>query len=112
MDVEKLYSTLKMHLDINKEIGSYPVLVTLSDPGVGARASVGVRYVGPGFDWEHRQFRIEPEDKIFRNIQRLDQPIGIVREEFGGLSFNACSRCHRRVSQSDKYCRHCGQRLK
>ncbi len=112
MNVQELYQTIRTYLDDDNEIGSYTVVITLSDRSVGARAGVGIRNAAPGFDWEHRQFRIEPEQKIFQNIHRMELPIGTVREEWGGQTFNACSRCHGKVALSDKFCRHCGQRLR
>ena len=41
--------------------GEEEVLITLATQSVGARASARVSSANNGFDWEHGQFRIEPE---------------------------------------------------
>jgi hypothetical protein len=48
-----------------------PVLINLSENSVGARASVGVQFVGIGFDWEHGQFRIQPNVELVKKGNSL-----------------------------------------
>lgn len=112
MTAKQLYEHLKFYLE-SKEINEdTPVLITLADASVGGRANVEINSVCLGFDWESGQLRIEPKEKIFRNIHRFEVPIGVIREEFGGVKFNACGKCHMRIAKDDRFCRHCGQRLK
>lgn len=42
------------------------VVITTSECNIGGRAKVDVKFVGRGFDWEHNQFRIEPECKLIK----------------------------------------------
>ena len=88
------------------------VLITLSDRSVGGRAAARIQGIYSGIDFEHGQLRIEPAEKIFRNINRFDHAVGTIKQEFGGVKFTACSNCWMKVSKDDLYCRHCGQRLR
>lgn len=112
MTARELYDNLTRLLKMRDIENDTPVLITLSDSSVGGRASCRVSGIYTGFDWEAGQLRIEPEEKIFKNILRMNEPIGIIREECGNVSFNACGRCHMRIAKDDRYCRHCGQRLR
>lgn len=112
MTARELYDNLTRLLKMRDIENDTPVLITLSDSSIAGRTSCRVSGIHAGFDWEAGQLRIEPEEKIFKNIYRMDEPTGIIREEFGGVSFNACGRCHMKIAKDDRYCRHCGQRLK
>lgn len=112
MTARELYDNLTRLLKMRDIENDTPVLITLSDSSVGGRAFCRVSCIHTGFDWEAGQLRIEPEEKIFKNIHRMDEPVGIIREECGDVSFNACGKCHMRIAKDDRYCRHCGQRLK
>lgn len=112
MTAQELFDRLKWYLEVREVDPDTPVLITLSDSSIGGRASVGIQGLYTGMDWEQGQLRIEPKEKIFRNIKRMDMPVGITREIFGGVSFNACGKCKMRIAKDDAFCRHCGQRLK
>ena len=110
MTIKQLYDALGRYLDGAIEEDA-PVLITLCDAGIGARASTGIRSVDAGFDWESGTIRIEPQDRIYKNIPRMNFPVGITHEDFGGVTYFACGKCHNRVSKTDKFCRHCGYNL-
>lgn len=112
MTAKELYDNLTRLLKIGDVKDDTPVLIALSDSSVGGRTSCRISGIHAGFDWEAGQLRIEPEEKIFKNIHRMNEPVGIIREECGDVSFNACGRCHMKIAKDDRYCRHCGQRLK
>lgn len=112
MTAKELYDNLTRLLKIGDVKDATPVLITLSDGGAGCRAFCKASGIHAGFDWERGQLRIEPEENLFRNIPRMNEAVGIIREEFNGVSFNACGRCHMKIAKNDRYCRHCGQRLK
>lgn len=112
MTAQELFDHLKWYLDEREVNPNTPVLITLSGSSIGSRASVGIQGLYTGIDWEQEQLRIEPQEKIFRNIKRMDTPVGITREISGGISFNACGKCRMKVAKDDTFCRHCGQRLK
>ena len=42
----------------------FQVLITLSESSVGCRAFSQIKYAGAGMDWEHKQFRIEPDKEL------------------------------------------------
>ena len=85
------------------------VLITTSESSIGGRACAGVKNIFMGFDWEHNQLRIEPEDKL------LKQPIRdtgqIIKRELSGISYWGCSHCGRKVSKEDYYCKQCGRKF-
>lgn len=112
MTAQELFDHLKWYLEEREIDPDTPVLITLSDSSIGGRASVGIQGLYAGMDWEQGQLRIKPKEMIFRNIKRMDTPVGITRETFGGVGFNACGRCSMKVAKDDTFCRHCGQRLK
>lgn len=112
MTAQELFDHLKWYLEAREVDPDTHVLITLSDSSIGGRASVGIQGLYTGMDWETGQLRIEPKEKIFRNIKRMDVPVGITRETSGGISFNACDKCRMKVAKDDMFCRHCGQRLK
>ena len=112
MTAKELFDHLKWYLEEREVDPDTPVLITLSDSSIGGRASVDIQGLYTGMDWEQGQLRIEPKEKIFRNIKRMDTSVDITREISGGVSFNACGRCRMRVAKDDMFCRHCGQKLK
>ena len=112
MTAQKLFNHLKWYLEEREVDPDTPVLITLSDSIIGGRTSVGIQGLYTGMDWEQGQLRIEPQEKIFRNIHRMDTPVGITRKTSGGVNFNACGKCRMKVAKDDIFCRHCGQRLK
>lgn len=98
---------LKTHRDLTTES---PVLITVKAPSMGPRASVGVFSAGAGMDWENGEFRIEPDEKLFKT-SRMDEKTGVLEYNDNGKRWYACMRCRLRVSRTDNYCKHCGQRL-
>lgn len=88
------------------------VLITLDQPSMGPRASVGVYHAGLGFDWEDGQFRLAPAERLV--LSRKDRDIALEpgKHLSGGIRVTCCCRCGQRVAKTDVYCRHCGQRLK
>jgi hypothetical protein len=81
---------------------------------VGARASTPITYAGYGIDWEHNQFRLEPKEKLVRQGHTYNDVKAPYETEIEGRKYLFCSRCGggERVSKTDNFCRHCGQRLK
>ena len=91
-----------------------PVLITLSEPSAGARASCKIRSISTGFDWEHGQIRIEPEQKLVRMGKTLNDvvPVYEYNSLTGGRKSYICNTCGCAVSKDDRFCKHCGQRLR
>lgn len=91
------------------------VVITLSDPSVGARSFVDVRMVVPGIDWEHHQIRIEPADKIIRYSKDRDTPmLAHIMKEYSKADNKTyischCPRCGHSLRKEAKYCDSCGQ---
>jgi len=88
------------------------VLITLSEGSIGARASSGVKRVGLGFDWEHNQFRIEPNKALVTKGNNLSDVKSISCRQYDGRNYYFCPRCEQKISKNDFYCRFCSQKLK
>lgn len=94
------------------------VLITLSQPSVGARASVGVQGVFSGFDWEDGQIRIEPVTPLIAKYNNRDigkparcteygEDDGYIRKRI----VRHCPICDEFLRKNDKYCSNCGQAI-
>lgn len=115
MNLDELKTTVDYTINdlSNKEDAkNIPVLITLSEGSIGARASSTINDVNMGFDWEHGQFRIEPSRKLVRKGNALTDVKEIIQREFEGRKYYVCPRCESKISKSDNYCRYCGQKLK
>lgn len=88
------------------------VLITLSESSIGARASEKVKYAGVGIDWEHGQFRIEPEKPLVHKGNSLQDVKNVVCRPYDGRNYYFCPRCENKISKNDKFCRECGQKLR
>ena len=88
------------------------VRITLSEPSMGARASTEVKGIGLGIDWEAGQLRIEPKGALVKKGNSLNDVKSAVRKEYEGRNYYLCPRCQQKISKTDLYCRHCGQKLK
>lgn len=107
-------SELKVHVDdmVRAGYGEKTVVITLSQPSVGARASVGIKGIFSGFDWEHNQIRIEPTELICKRGRAKDDPAKINIFAFSyPKKFYLCPMCEERVKKDNQYCPRCGQRL-
>lgn len=66
MNLEELKARIdflhKQSRNPKKEI----VYITTSEHSIGGRAKCGVKNLSLGFDWEHNQLRIEPENKLIK----------------------------------------------
>ena len=106
---------LKADIDsyVEEGFGDWTVLINLTEPSIGARASVGIRGIYPGIDWEHRQMRIDPEEPIVRrgNARSDAMPMRIWVYS-GPRKFCTCPICDNKVTKDTHYCSHCGQHVK
>ena len=95
--------------------GEEEVLITLSNPSVGARAASKVVSANSGFDWEHGQFRIEPVDRLRAEGSALKDPretrLAVYIYENRKSVVHHCPNCGNVVKKTHKYCPHCGQRI-
>ena len=113
MTLRELKRTVDFYVsDLYDEDDPY-VAITLTELSAGARASTGVQSAILGFDWEHNQFRIEPEAKLCRFGRRKDDPVAKLGKKFNGRAYYTCPRCGgaTRVKKDDRYCSFCGQHL-
>jgi hypothetical protein len=107
-------SALKTILECElKEHDDFDVLISLSEPSMGARAFTKIKYVGFGIDWESGQFRLEATDEICRRKFAQDSLMPKYLQRFDGRAYYFCSKCGggTKIAKDDKYCRCCGQRL-
>jgi hypothetical protein len=96
----------------HKKANEVPVLITLSESSMGARASSNVKYANMGFDWEHGQFRIEPDISLVRKGNSLTDIKNVICRQYEGKNYYFCPRCQQKITKTDKYCRYCSQKLK
>ena len=62
MTVEQLMEMTR----VNKRSWDYEVVIPNSIPSMGPRATVNVKYVNPGFDWDSGKFFIVPEHAMIK----------------------------------------------
>lgn len=103
-------NTIK-HLHYEKP-NEVPVLITLTESSMGARAATSVRYANMGFDWEKGQFRLEPNEKLVKRGNSLTDVKSVECREYEGKKYYFCPRCQQKISKNDRYCRYCSQKLK
>ena len=115
MTLKKLSELVEFYMDGHK---NDKVLITLSQPSVGARAFVDVQGVYAGFDWEDGQIRIETVEPIITKYNNRDIGKPARCEEYGEEQGYArkrivrhCPICENFLRKDDKYCSRCGQRV-
>lgn len=113
MNLQELKKTVddSIGICICSDPNKIPVLITLAEKSVGARASCGVGFAFMGIDWEHGQFRIEPDTMI---VRLLEEGIAeeVTCEIIDGKKYYFCPNCESRIAKNDFYCRYCGQKLR
>lgn len=113
-----ILSELKEQVDflVSNGHGNDSVLVTLSEPSVGARAFTRVTGLYSGFDWEHGQIRISTEKKITSYVKNRDKEmVPIARDYDMGTRIRhlvLCPKCDNHLREDDQYCSRCGQKIK
>lgn len=106
---------LKTHIDsfVEDGFGNSSVLISLSEPSIGARAAIGVKDVHVGIDWEHEQIRIETDEPICRRGKSKDDILDIDIHKYSSpKQFYTCPICEEKVKKDSNYCSNCGQHLK
>ena len=96
--------------------GEDSVVITLSQPSVGVRASVGISGLYTGFDWEAGQIHIEPDQKITSYNKDRDEIIPMRVKEYDcpgcrKTVIRSCPKCEEHLKKDAKYCSRCGQRV-
>ena len=111
-------SELKKQVDFLCDNGhsNDPVLVTLSESSIGARAATCIIGIHSGFDWEHGQIRISTEKKIISYEKDRDKFIEPRKEDYDiGTRIRhllLCPKCENQLRKDNNYCSRCGQRIK
>ena len=88
------------------------VCITLSESSIGSRAFSGITYANMGIDWESSQFRLEPEKRLVRKGNSMQDAKEKRYEIYDGRKYYFCPICEDKISKDDNFCRSCGQRLK
>ena len=114
MKLKELYEISKSLIEQGKEEDD--VLITLSEPSIGGRASTPINYVYAGFDWEHGQVRVEPKDSLINKLKDRDKQLDIKIMEYNNSGrkciIRKCPICENHLKKDDKYCSRCGQAIK
>ena len=112
MNLAELARIINLHMQFETNPEEITVVITTHEPHAtcGARPCTGVASVGMGFDFEHNQFRINPEEDLM--CIKHDGPQKVW--EWKDMFF--CPKCERKLSKrknSDiKFCSNCGQAVK
>lgn len=113
MKLTELISSINSALQFEKHPENIEVVISTKVPFItcGQSPCTGVKYVGMGFDWEHGQFRIEPEEKLMCVKHDVPQPVMEWRENYH------CPKCEhmlsgKRKNKDIRYCSKCGQAVK
>ena len=88
-----------------------PVVVVLSEPSVGKSSTAEVVCAGLGFDWDAGSFILRTkEDLVRENYGRGYAKIQ--KTVYDEKPCYSCSNCCTIVSESDKFCKHCGKEFR
>lgn len=113
MKLEELKKIIDSYVEQGK--GKDDVVITLSNPSVGPRASTGISSIFPGFDWEQGQIRVEPDEALITKDKDRDVALPIKQREYNLSNkkriVRSCPKCGNHVAISDKYCSYCGQKI-
>nr|WP_312985388.1 hypothetical protein [Clostridioides sp.] len=63
-ELKQAIDTIVESLPRNTTLEDISVMINLSQPSICCRASVGIKDIKMGFDWEHNQLRIDPDKPI------------------------------------------------
>lgn len=66
MNLKQLKDRIDFLYKISRNPEQINVYITTSDKSISGRAKCGIKGVHLGFDWEHNQLRIDPEDKLIK----------------------------------------------
>lgn len=113
MTFAELKNAIDTALRFEKNPDNIDVVITTKLPFAtcGQRPCVDVKYAGMGFDFEARQFRIEPKEKLMSIKYDVPQ---MVKEHRGNYH---CPKCEYTISKGKKnydvsFCSRCGQAVK
>jgi hypothetical protein len=111
--VDFIYSSLRNYEkpeDIN-------VVLEIDEPSVGAGACVNVTYISRGIDWESGRVNVCVSEKIVRKGHSKEDVIAPWEHEYDygngkKTTIRDCRMCGGLIKKDDRYCIHCGQRLR
>lgn len=61
--IDRLYAQYQAHPE---QIDDLDVVITTKGHSIGGRSRTDVKFASRGFDWEHSQFRLEPEEPLWK----------------------------------------------
>lgn len=107
-EIDSVYDNVKKHSN-PKEI---QILITTSENTVGARSCCKIDGVSIGFDFESGQVRIEPSIPLLKEKNSRLIAKSPIQKTLNNKKYYVCSSCLLKISKSDIFCKHCGQKLK
>ena len=105
-------------MDNSRTNADRELVIQLSAPSIGCCASVGVKEIYPGIDWDQGRVLIVPEQKIVAYAKDRDSIMHPYIQDYKYPSGRHtllidCRRCGATGLKKDmKYCPMCGQRIK
>ena len=114
MNLKELQSIVNRTVEhINKHMlpEEIPVLISLQQASIGARASSHVVCANMGIDWENGQFRIEPAKPLAELTHTYTYEQEKVMREYSGRKSYFCPRCNEKLGKEDQFCKRCGQKV-
>ena len=80
---DRIESICNISIGKNEDLENLEVVVTIDNPSVGGRAKSKVKGIYRGIDWEHKQIRIDTEDKLIKDdSNKLQQIQEVVNNHF------------------------------
>lgn len=90
------------------------VVIELSQSSIGPTASVGIRSIYQGIDWDSKRIIINPKraicDKTLLDNNKMGRQF-YTRESSDGKILHFCPECYTKISKKDKFCRNCGTKM-
>lgn len=111
--VDFMHSTVRSY-EKPEDLG---VVLVINEPSMGGRMAVNIDSVTRGFDWEEGRINIVASEKIVKKGNSKEDVIAPYEKEYDygngkKTMIRDCRMCGGQVKKDNRYCAHCGQKLK
>lgn len=108
MKLNELKETIDLYCQ--KGEGDSNVVIELDQISIGGIASVKVKQIYAGIDWDRGKIIIIAEKPIIEKSKDRDNPVPIKHDPVFPKRF-VCTACGGYIHKNDNYCCNCGQKL-